>query len=42
LALLIRHAILRNKKGIDWWTPEEWAILHEDENRKDLVKRIKD
>lgn len=42
LALLIRHAILRNKKGIDWWTPEEWAILHEDENRKDLVKRMKD
>jgi hypothetical protein len=42
LALLVRHNIIQNKKGIVWWTPEEWAILQEDDNRKDLVTRLKD
>lgn len=41
LALLIRQAIIENKKGIVWWTPEEWAIMHEDDNRKDLLLRLK-
>lgn len=41
LALLVRHAVLSGK-DIDWWTPEEWAILHEDENRKELLLRLKD
>jgi hypothetical protein len=42
LALLIRHVVIQGKKGIDWWTPEEWSILQEDDNRKDLIMRLKD
>jgi hypothetical protein len=42
LQLEIRKAILDKKEGIVWWTPEEWAILHEDENRKELLLRLKD
>jgi superfamily II DNA or RNA helicase len=42
LSLLIRHVVIQGKKGIDWWTPEEWAILQEDDNRKDLIMRLKD
>jgi len=42
LALLIRHVVIEGKKGIDWWTPEEWSILQEDDNRKDLIMRLKD
>jgi hypothetical protein len=41
LALLIRHAVFQGK-NIDWWTPEEWEILHEDENRKELLLKLKD
>ena len=41
LALLIRHAVIQGK-NIDWWTPEEWEILHEDENRKELLLKLKD
>jgi hypothetical protein len=41
LDLLIRQAILDKKDGIVWWTPEEWSVMNEDENRKDLLKRLK-
>jgi hypothetical protein len=39
--LLIRKAILEKKQGIVWWTPEEWSVLNEDANRKELLKRLK-
>jgi hypothetical protein len=39
--LLIRRAILDKKPGIVWWTPEEWSVLNEDANRKELLKRLK-
>jgi hypothetical protein len=41
LALLIREAILENKEGIFWITPEEWSIFDEIENRKELLSRLK-
>jgi len=40
LALLVRSAALEGK--IDWWTPEEWSILQEDENRKELLLKLKE
>ena len=41
LSLLIRKAILNKKEGIVWYTPEEYEILTEDSNRKDLLLRLK-
>jgi hypothetical protein len=41
LSLLIRDAILRKKDGIIWWTPEEWSILLEDANKKELLTKLK-
>jgi hypothetical protein len=41
LDLLIRKSVLEKKTGLVWWTPEEWSILSEDANRKDLLKKLK-
>lgn len=41
LALAIRQAIINNKEGIMWWTPEEWAIFDEDSNRKEILSKLK-
>ncbi len=41
LDLMIRQAVLDKKDGIVWWTPEEWSVMNEDDNRKDLLKRLK-
>lgn len=41
LELVIRKVILNKKEGIQWITPEEFEVLLEDDNRKDLLKRIK-
>jgi hypothetical protein len=41
LDLVTRKAILNNKEGIYWVTPEEFEILLENDNRADLLKRIK-
>lgn len=42
LNFLVREAILANKPGILWWTMQEWEILDEIDNRKELLTRIKD
>lgn len=42
LDLFIRKAILDKKEGLVWWTPEEWSILSEDSNRKELLKKLKE
>ena len=42
LDLLIRKAILEKKEGLVWWTPEEWSILNEEQNRKELIKKLKE
>jgi hypothetical protein len=41
LSLAIRDAIIKKKEGIVWWTPEEWSIFTEDENRKELLAKLK-
>ena len=41
LSLLFRNAILNKKEGIIWYTPEEYEILYEDSNRKDLLLKLK-
>jgi len=41
LSLVIRNAILNKKEGIIWYTPEEYEILYEDSNRKDLLLKLK-
>ena len=41
LQLVIRKTILDKKEGIVWYTPEEYEILTEDSNRKDLLLRLK-
>jgi hypothetical protein len=41
LELLVREAIIAKKEGIFWLTPEEFEIFDEDDNRADLLKRIK-
>jgi hypothetical protein len=42
LDLLIRQAIIDEKEGLFWVTPEEYQIFEEDANRADLLKRLKD
>jgi superfamily II DNA or RNA helicase len=42
LDLLVREAVSSGKEGIFWVTPEEYSIFSEDENRSDLLKRLKD
>jgi len=41
LDLLVREAVSNKKEGLFWVTPEELLIFNEDENRADLLKRIK-
>jgi hypothetical protein len=41
ISLLVRDAILKKKDGIVWWTPEEWEIINEPTNRKDIISRSK-
>jgi hypothetical protein len=41
ISLLVRNAILKKKEGIVWWTPEEWEILNDPPNRKELITRLK-
>jgi hypothetical protein len=41
LDLLVREAVSNKKEGLFWLTPEELQIFNEDENRADLLKRIK-
>ena len=41
LDLLIRQAIIDEKEGLFWVTPEEYEIFDEDANRSDLLKRLK-
>jgi hypothetical protein len=41
LELLVREAIIAKKEGIFWLTPEEFEIFDEDDNRAELLKRIK-
>jgi hypothetical protein len=41
LDLLVREAVSNGKEGLFWLTPEELQIFNEDENRADLLKRIK-
>ena len=38
---VIRRSVLEGKEGLRWWTPEQWEVLNEDGNRKDLLKRLK-
>ena len=42
LDLLLREAVLSNKPNLFWITPEEYSIFDENENRADLIKRLKD
>ena len=42
LDLLVREAIASGKTGIFWVTPEEYSIFSEDENRSNLLKKLKD
>jgi len=42
LDLLVREAVVSGKEGIFWVTPEEYSIFSEDENRSDLLKRLKE
>lgn len=42
LEMLVRQSVKSGKDGIFWVTPEEYAIFSEDENRSDLLKRLKD
>lgn len=41
LDLLVRQAVTSGKEGIFWVTPQELEIFNEDDNRKDLLKRLK-
>jgi hypothetical protein len=41
LSLLVRDAIIKGKKGIVWWTPEEWEIFNEIDNKKELMAKLK-
>jgi hypothetical protein len=38
---VIRRSVLEGKEGLRWWTPEQWEVLNEEGNRKDLLKRLK-
>jgi len=41
LNLLIRKAIASGKEGIFWITPEEFLVFSDDDNRPDLIRRLK-
>ena len=42
LDLLVREAVVSEKEGLFWVTPEEFQIFSEDEHRGELLKRLKD
>lgn len=42
LDLLVRQSIVSGKQGLMWITPEEFEIFSADENRPELLKRLKD
>ena len=42
LDLLIKEAVLSKKQGIFWVEPQILEIFNEDDNRSDLLKRLKD
>lgn len=41
LNLLVRRAILQKKEGIYWLSNEEFEILNDHDNRKDILARLK-
>jgi hypothetical protein len=42
LALAVRQVVIDGKKPeLMWWTPEEWSIFDEDNNRKDILLKLK-
>jgi len=41
LDLIVRKAIVDKKPGISWYTSEEFAVLSEEANRKDVLARMK-
>ena len=42
LDLLVREAILSKKDGIFFLTPEQFSVLDDDDNRPDVLKRLKE
>lgn len=38
---VIRRSVLERKEGLVWWTPEQWEVLNERDNSKDLRTRLK-
>jgi len=41
LDLLVRQAVSAKKEGIFWITPEEFSVFSDDDNRPDLIRRLK-
>lgn len=41
LDLVIRRAVLQEKEDLLWFTPQEYEVLMEDENRKEILKKMK-
>lgn len=41
LDLVIRRAVVQEKEDLLWFTPQEYEILMEDENRKEILKKMK-
>ena len=41
LDLTIRRAVVQEKEDLIWFTPQEYEVLMEDENRKDILKKMK-
>lgn len=41
LSLLVRDAVIKNKEGITFWTPEEWSILTVDPQKRDILVKMK-
>lgn len=41
LDLVIRRAVLAGKEDLLWFTPQEYEVLMEDENRKEILKKMK-
>ena len=40
ISMLARKAVLDRKPGIDWYTPEEWAVLTDETTRKEVLARL--
>jgi len=41
LDLLVRKAVIENKAGLTWFTPEEWSIISEKQNSDSLRNKLK-